>query len=124
MAIGTDDLALLDLGEDVLPGPFTHALADAELFFSQVVELQDERIALPAIHAWMLAKERDEIGGALGDDSLRAATGGIDVALLVARVVLVLVGGSTGAAIVVALPTSSSPPGEFVQRFLLLAPPA
>jgi len=124
MAIGADDLALLDLGEDVLPGPLAHALVDAEPLSSHVVKLQNERIALPAIHAWMLAKERNEIGGALGDDSLRAPTGRIDVALLVAGVVLVLVGSSAGPAIVVTLPTSFSPPGKFARRLLLFAAPA
>lgn len=100
MAVGADDIALLDLGEDVVPRTFTQPFADAELFFSQVVELQDERIALSAIHAWMLAKERDEVGGALGDNPLRATAGRIDVALLV---------------------TGISPPREFVWLFLLLA---
>lgn len=68
MAVGADDLALLDLGQDGFPGPFAHAPADAESFFSQVIELQDERVALPAIDAGMLTKERNEISGALGDD--------------------------------------------------------
>jgi hypothetical protein len=80
-----------------------HASTDAELFFSQVIELQYERVALPAIDARMLAKKRSEIGGALGNDPFRAAAGRIDVALLVARVVLVLVRGPTGSAVVVAL---------------------
>ena len=70
MAVGAYDVALLDLGQNVFPWPFPQAFADAELFFAEVVELQDERIALSAVHAWVLAKERDEVGGALRDDPL------------------------------------------------------
>ena len=36
--------------------PFAEAFAHAELFFGEMVELQDERIALSAVHAWVLAE--------------------------------------------------------------------
>jgi hypothetical protein len=123
MAVRADDIALIDLGEDVFPWSFPQAFADAEPFLAEVVELQDERIALSAVHAWMLAKERDEIGSPFADDPLGAAAGRIDVVLLVAGTVLVPVRGSTGPAVVVTLPTGFSTPGEFIQWLLLLAAP-
>lgn len=90
-----------------------------------MIELQDERVALAEeVGARVLAKERHEIGSALGDDPLRAAPGGVDVALLVAGIMLVLVGGSTRPAIVVALPARFPPPSKVIRRLLLLAAPA
>ncbi|MEX2448615.1 MAG: hypothetical protein WD404_07725 [Solirubrobacterales bacterium] len=62
MAVGAHDLALLDLGQDSVPGPFAHAPADAESLFSQVIELEYERVALPAIDTRMLTKKGNEIG--------------------------------------------------------------
>jgi hypothetical protein len=75
MTVGTYDLALLDLGQNGFPGPFAHASADTELFVSQVIELQHERVALPTIDAGMLTKKRNEIGSALGNDLFRATPG-------------------------------------------------
>jgi hypothetical protein len=123
MAVGAYDLALLDLGQDSVPGPLTHASANAESFFSQVIELQNERVALSTIDARMLTKKRDEIGGALGHDPFGAAAGRIDVALPIAGIVFVLVGGPAWAAIVVALTARFSAPGKFSRRFSLLAAP-
>lgn len=57
VAIGAYHLALLDLFEDALPGAIAQSLGDPELFVSQVVELQDEGVALSAIEAWMLFEE-------------------------------------------------------------------
>jgi hypothetical protein len=124
MAVGADDLALLYLGQDGFPGTFAHALADAELLLFEVIELEDERVVFSAIDTRMLAKEGNEIDSALGDDPLRAAAGRIDVALLVAGLVLVLIGGPARSAVVVALTARLPAPGKFVQRLLLLAAPA
>lgn len=66
MAIGADHLALFHLGEDAPPRPVAQALADAELFVTQMIELEDERIALPAIDAGVLSKKGDEMGSPLG----------------------------------------------------------
>ena len=59
MAVRAYDIALLDLGQDAFPGPLAHAPADAEPLFSQMIELQDKRVALSAVHARMLAKKGD-----------------------------------------------------------------
>jgi hypothetical protein len=123
MTVGADNIALLDLCQDVLPRSIAQALADAELFVAQMIELQDDGVALPTVNAGALAKERDEIGSALGDDSFLAPVGGVDIALSIAGVVLVLISGPTRPAIVVVVPALSAPPGEFVQRLLLIATP-
>ena len=124
MAVGANDIALLHLGQDVFPRPLAHALADAESFFSQMIKLQDERVVLPAIGAGVFTKEGHEIGSALGNDSFPAPPGGIDVALLVTGIMLVLVGGPTWPAIVIALPERFPPPSKINQRLLLVAAPA
>src|SRR4051812_25369031 len=51
--VPADDLALLDLFEDLLPRVVRELLADTEVLVGQVVELEDDRIRLPAIDARM-----------------------------------------------------------------------
>jgi len=59
MTVCTNDLALCNLVEHALPIPISKTLGNAELLVPEVVELEDHRIALPAIHAGMLAQEGD-----------------------------------------------------------------
>lgn len=61
MTVCTNDLALCNLVEHALPIPISKSLSYAELLVPEVVELEDDRIALPAVDAGMLAKERDQI---------------------------------------------------------------
>ena len=124
MAVGAHDLALSHLGQDVLPWAVANSLADAEALIAQVVELQDERVVLPAIGAGVLAQIRNEVSGALSDDLARPSPRRVDIALPVSRIVLVLVRAATWPAIVVSLPSLLPAPGEFVQRLLLLTAPA
>ena len=60
MTVGTDYLALGDLVEYGLPTVAAQALGDVEALFAEVIELEHQRIALAAIHAWTLAEELDE----------------------------------------------------------------
>jgi hypothetical protein len=53
MAVRTDDVALLDLVEDALPAAIAKALGDVESLLPEVIELENERIRLPAICARM-----------------------------------------------------------------------
>ncbi len=68
-----------------------------------MVELEDGRIGLTAVDAQPFAEELDEICHALSDDRLFAAHGIHDVALAVRRIVLLFIGRSAGAAVVVPL---------------------
>jgi hypothetical protein len=54
MTVCTNDLALCHLVEDALPLAISKTRRDAELLVAQMVELQDDRIGLAAVHARML----------------------------------------------------------------------
>jgi hypothetical protein len=72
MTVCTSYLAFRDLVDDALPATVAEALGDAECFVPEVVELQHERVGLPAVHAGSIAEERHEIRGALGSHCLLA----------------------------------------------------
>jgi len=55
MTVCTNDVALCNLVEHVLPVPVRDPLGDREFLVPQVVELEDDRIALAAIDAGMLS---------------------------------------------------------------------
>jgi hypothetical protein len=101
MTVCTNDLALCNLVEDALPIAVSDALGDAELLIPKVVELEDDKIGLAAVRAGMLAQERNEVVEAFRGDLLLSLSGLIDAAPTIGSVVLLLVRGSTRAAIVV-----------------------
>jgi len=68
MTVCTNDLALGNLVEHVLPRPILKSLRDREFLVAKMVELEHDRIALPAVDAGMLAQEGDDVVGALGDE--------------------------------------------------------
>ncbi|MBA3867467.1 MAG: hypothetical protein H0X42_14190 [Solirubrobacterales bacterium] len=55
VTVCTNHLALCNLVEDALPAPIPEALADAELFVPQVIELEHYRVSFAAIDAGVLA---------------------------------------------------------------------
>jgi DNA-binding LacI/PurR family transcriptional regulator len=61
MTVCTNDLALADLGEHRLPAVIADAFGDVEALVAEMVELEHERIALAAVDARSLAKERHEL---------------------------------------------------------------
>ena len=65
MAVCTHDIALRDLISERLPAPAAHPGADVELLFTQVIELEDERIVLTAIRARPRTEQLDHVLGAL-----------------------------------------------------------
>jgi hypothetical protein len=103
VTVCTNDVALCHLVEDALPVPVPNAAADPEILVSKVVELEDERIGLTAVSAWVIAEVADQIGDAFDDDFPATACRGVDVLLFIRGVVLLLVSGTTLAAVVVAL---------------------
>jgi hypothetical protein len=61
MTVCTNDLALCNLVEDVLPIAIPDAVGDPELLLSKMIELEHDGIVLAAVDAGMLAKESDQI---------------------------------------------------------------
>jgi hypothetical protein len=74
MTVCTNDVALCNLVEDVLPIAVGQALRNSEQLVSQVVELENHRIALAAISAGMLAEEGNQVLGPFFNHRLLALT--------------------------------------------------
>jgi hypothetical protein len=116
VTVCTNDLALCNLVEDALPASIPEALADAELFIAEMVELEDDRVILAAIDARMVTYIGQEILEPLRDQRLLPAASLVDVPLSMGSIVLLLVSGPTGTAVIVPLATGFSPPGKVLQR--------
>src|SRR4051812_38106296 len=105
MAVRAYNLALLYLFEDALPVAIRQGLADVEFLALEVVELEDHRVLLPAIHAWVAFEEREQVRGPLARKPVLADPCLIDVPLLVQQVVRPVICRPAGPAHVVALPS-------------------
>jgi hypothetical protein len=55
VTVCTNDLALCNLVEDVVPVAVADAVGDPELLVSEMIELEDDGIALAAVDAGMLS---------------------------------------------------------------------
>jgi hypothetical protein len=55
MTVCTNHVALGHLVEDALPSTVSKALCDAKLLIPKVIELEDDRVGLAAVDAWVLA---------------------------------------------------------------------
>jgi hypothetical protein len=124
MTVCTNDVALCHLIEHALPVAISESGPDAELLVTEVVELEHERIALFAVDTGVGFEVADEVVDAFSDDSPLAPYRCLDVSLSVSGIVLLLVRGPTGPAVVVELSQGLTPPGEFLRRFLNSAPAA
>jgi hypothetical protein len=121
MTVCTNDLALCHLVEDALPLAVSKSGGDAEFLLAEMVELEHDRVGLTAVRARVLAQVGDQEVNAFSDKRSLAPPGGVDVSLPVGRVVLLLVGGPTKAALVVALSLCFAPPGKVIEGLLKLA---
>jgi hypothetical protein len=112
MTVCTNDVALGNLVEDGLPVAVAETFGYAEALVPEVVELENQRIGLAAVDAWVLSKERQQSRGALDGRCTLAADSGGNVACAVCGVVLAFVGGTAWPAVVVALAAGFATPGE------------
>jgi hypothetical protein len=120
MAICADYVALGDLVEDCLPVAHTDASRDVELLAAEVIELENDRIALAAVCAWMPTVLNDK-RRAFGDQSVSPTRRRSNVTLPVLQVVLPFVGGPARAAVRVEFPECASVPGKLRGRLKLAA---
>jgi hypothetical protein len=123
MTVCTNDLALCHLVEDALPVTIPQALCDAEFLVPEMVELQDHGVGLPAVQAWMFTKKSDQVLDAFGGDGALPSLSLIDVSPAIRQVVLALVVGPAGPAVVVALAECFAAPGEVLKRLFQMAAP-
>jgi hypothetical protein len=121
MTVCTNHVASGDLVQHGLPVAVAQALGDVEALVPNVVELQDERVALAAVEAWLLAEEGDELSGALDNELSFPANRLRDVPVTMRRVVLAFVLRPTGPAVVVALAKRFAPPSVVRQGLALAA---
>jgi hypothetical protein len=112
VTVCTNHLALVDLAKDGVPIPVPHPGGDTEFLFGQVIEIEHDRVCLPAVDAGMLAEKRDQEPHPLIDKSLFPPPRRRDVALTVGKVVLSVVGRATGAAVGVTLRRGPAAPCE------------
>jgi hypothetical protein len=88
MAVGAYDLALGDLGQNILPVAFSEPGRDTEVLILDMVELQHEHVILPAISAGMLIEMTYQETHSLIHDSLTPRGGIVYVSLAVLEIVL------------------------------------
>ena len=101
MTVCTNDVALRNLIENALPVAVSDRRADAEQLLAPVIEFEDERVCLSTIGTSVRTEKFHEVHGTLRGDPLFTASRVLDVASAVRCVMLMTVGGSTRAAIVV-----------------------
>jgi len=121
VTVCTNDVAFGDLVEHGLPAVVSEALGDAEVLLPGVIELEHQRIRLSAIGTRPLAEEGDQVRCPFCCDRALAAKRIGDVTLAVGGIVLALIVGPALAAVVVALASRSSAPGEVGLRLALFA---
>ena len=112
MTVCTNHVALCNLVEDRLPAAITDAFGNVEPLVGKMVELEDQRIGLAAIDARVLAEELEQAHGSFLCECPLADLGVGDIARSMGRVVLLLVGGTAGTTVVVALACGYAAPGE------------
>jgi hypothetical protein len=112
MAVAADDLALLDLEQDVFPRARGERTADRELLVAKMVELEHNRVGLAAVDAGVRGKVCEEIASALELQlALEPACLG-DVLCTVREVVLPSIAGLAVSAMMLALPLVPPMPRE------------
>jgi hypothetical protein len=121
MTVCTNDVALVYLVEDALPIAIFEALRDAEPLVAQMVELKHHWVALAAVHAGVIGEVAEKENGALRGDNPLPRLGGVDIPLAIRGVVLLLVIGATGPAVIVTLSFVLPPPGKLLDGLRLSA---
>ncbi|HLF69448.1 MAG TPA: hypothetical protein VI541_00655 [Actinomycetota bacterium] len=116
MTIGTDYLALLYLCQNIFPSSASHALGHVKQLVPQVIELEDEYVALTAVDAGMFPQESDYVSHAHIEYAHLPISCVIDVTLTILRVVFLLIRRPTKSAVVVQLPSFDAPPGKVRRR--------
>jgi hypothetical protein len=99
MTVGAADLALGDLGFDERPSPpITNQLAHIFQLVTQMIELQDHRIRLAAVDAWVSQEIVTEAAAILGREAIAIAPQPGDLALVIRAISRDLVLGEASAA--------------------------
>jgi hypothetical protein len=115
VAVTADDLALLDLGEDVGPRIVRELGSDVEALVAKVVELQHDWVGLAAVDARMLREVLEEklrpFSPELGLPALRSR----DVSRTISQVVLTPVRGLAGATVMLPHPLGATMPSELIE---------
>ncbi len=110
VTVCTNYLALVDLAKDCLPVPVPYAGRYTEFLVGQVIELQHDRVCLPAVDAGVPAEKRDQEQHPFCDERFFPPPRRGDVPLTVGEIVLAFVGGSAWTAIGIALQHRPSTP--------------
>jgi len=99
MAVGAADFALGDLDRDGLPSPsVVRQLAHVLHLVTQMVELEDHRVRLAAIDAWMSQEIVRDSAAILGRDAIVIAPQAGDLSLVIRAISRDLVLGAASPA--------------------------
>jgi hypothetical protein len=121
MTVCTNDVALCNLVEHVLPVAVSNPGCDSKLLVLEVVELEDDRVGLAAVSAGVLAEVGHQEDESLFELGFLLARRRIDVALFVGPVELPVIGRLARATAGASLASLTSMPCEFLIRFLCFA---
>jgi hypothetical protein len=124
VTVCTNDLALCNLVEHALPLAVPEALSDAEFLVPEMVELENDWVALPAIDTRVFPQIDEEILQPSCHQLFLAPHRLIDISAPMGPIVLLLICGPTGPAVVVPLAARLAAPGEVFYRLQLAAPSA
>jgi hypothetical protein len=124
MAVCAHHVTLRDLVEDSAPAAPADTRGDRKLLLAEMIELEDDRVCLAAVGAWMRSEVLNEKRGALSHKRVFPPRRRGNVALSVCDVVRPFVGGTARAAIRIELSHGPSMPGELRDRLQLAAPAA
>ena len=112
MTVCTNDFALCNLVEDGLPVAIPDACGDAEGLVAKVIELENARIRLAAVHARVRSEEVEQEPNAPVELDVLPPLRLSDVLGSIGQIVLAAVGGSAWPAVVVSQASFATPPGE------------
>lgn len=117
VAVSTPHIALLDLGQHVLPTSPIERRAYGEGLVAAVIELEHQWVRFAAVDAPVRSQIVDQEDHPLRLELPFAGGSLLDVSPFVRRVVLMFVLGATRPTVRIALPTLSAPPVERLRRF-------
>ncbi len=100
-----------------MPIAMTKSVRDAERLSTEMIELQNENVVLPAVHTRMILKVEGDKSRTFLQFSPFPLRSIVYVALPIPSVVLLLISGATGTAIAVALALPHAVPHELLRRF-------
>jgi hypothetical protein len=121
MAVRANHIALRDLIKDRSPAPPADASGDIKFLLAEMIELEDDRIGLAAVGAWMCTEVVNEKRRPLRDERVSPTNRGGNVALSICDVVRSFVSSTAWTAVRVECSKGSAVPRKLRGRLHVAA---